>query len=81
MKRSLVLAPVLEKVAHLEAVWFTRATRSLSGTIPRTYIGRTHIRKGYPIEGSTRSNKRKAKMTLSQEPKRNRVPLLVFDPV
>ena len=31
----------------------TRASRSLSGTIPRTH----YIRKGYPIEGSTRSNK------------------------
>ena len=37
VKRSLVLAPVLEKVTRFEAVRSTRASIIKSGTIPRTY--------------------------------------------
>ena len=33
VKHSLVLAPVLETIAQMEAVWFTRASRSLNGFI------------------------------------------------
>ena len=44
VKRSLVLAPVLKKVAHFEAVRSTRASIILSGTIPCTYTANSDRR-------------------------------------